>query len=318
MKQIQIFLLSAVLIFAVTAFGQDTKGAADASAPAVAAPGRVPGTVFRDCPDCPDMVVIPAGNFTMGSSAAEKSWAASHGASAESVSDEAPQHHVTLKSFALGKYDVTRAEYAAFVRETGYPPGDGCGKDSFKWNKQPDLNWQNPGFAQTDRDPVVCVSWNDARAYVSWLNTKLGGSTSSKGDGPYRLPTEAEWEYAARAGATTRFWWGDDDKDAADHAWFKNNFDGHSHAVGLKPANAFGLYDIVGDVWQWTEDCYADSYAKAPPDGTASESSSGCMRVDRGSCWLYPAWLLRSATRERNPADFRDVIMGFRVARTLR
>jgi formylglycine-generating enzyme required for sulfatase activity len=211
-----------------------------------------------------------------------------------------------------------RAEYAAFVRETGYPPGDGCGKDSFKWNKQPELNWKSPGFDQSDRDPVVCVNWNDARAYVSWLNRKVSGSTSNNGNGPYRLPTEAEWEYAARAGTTTRFWWGDDDDAAAvDHAWFKANSDGHSHSVGSKPANAFGLYDIVGNVWQWTEDCYAESYAKAPLEGSAAESPSGCMRVDRGSCWMYPAWLLRSATRERNPADFRDVIMGFRVARNL-
>jgi formylglycine-generating enzyme required for sulfatase activity len=275
-----------------------------------------PGTVFRDCPDCPEMIVIPAGSFTMGSSESEKVWAAAHGASPQAVSDEAPQHRVALRSFALGKYDVTRAEYAAFVRETGYPPGDGCGKDSFKWNKQPELNWQNPGFDQSDRDPVVCVSWNDARDYISWLNTKVGGSTSTNGGGPYRLPSEAEWEYAARAGTITRFWWGDDDAAAVDHAWFKGNSDGHSHSVGSKPANPFGLYDIVGNLWQWTEDCYADTYAKAPIDGSATESPSGCMRVDRGSCWLYPAWLLRSATRERNPADFRDVIMGFRVAKS--
>src|ERR1700732_2389894 len=123
MKQLRIFLPTA-LIFVVTAFGQDTKSAA--SAPAVATSGREPGTVFRDCPECPEMVVIPAGNFTMGSSASEKSWAASHGANAESVSDESPQHKVSLRSFALGKYDVTRGEYAAFVRETGYAADDGC------------------------------------------------------------------------------------------------------------------------------------------------------------------------------------------------
>ena len=224
--QIQISLLSAVLIFAVIAFGRNTKNAADASAPAAAISGRVRGTVFRDCPDCPEMEIIPAGNFMMGSSESEKAWAASHGASAESVSDEAPQHHVTLKSFALGKYDVTRAEYAAFVRETGYPPGDGCGKDSFKWNKQQDLNWKSPGYNQTDRDPVVCISWQDARAYVAWLNNKGRGQVSTSGDAPYRLPSEAEWEYAARAGTTTRFWWGDNDDGAVAHAWYKDNSDG--------------------------------------------------------------------------------------------
>jgi len=309
MKPIRLFMLSTVFIFAVIAFGQDKKSASAAS---------TPGGVFRDCPECPEMVVIPAGNFTMGSSASERSWAASHGASPESVSDESPQHNVSLRSFALGKYDVTRAEYAAFVRETGYSAGDGCFESSMpKATKRTDASWQNPGFKQTDRDPVTCVSWQDARAYVSWLNGKLRGRISNPGDGPYRLPSEAEWEYATRAGTTTRFWWGDDDSKAAEYAWYKENSAGQTHRAGSKPANAFGLYDMVGNVWQWTEDCYAESYNHAPMDGSASEAGKDCLRVDRGSSWLYPAWLLRSATRERNPADFRDVIMGFRVARTL-
>src|SRR5437868_11639247 len=150
MKQIQIFLLWAVLILALTAFGQDTKSVADASAPAAAISGRVRGTVFRDCPDCPEMVVIPAGNFTMGSSASEKSWAASHGANPESVSDESPQHRVSLRSFALGKYDVTRGEYAAFVRETGYPAGDGCFEPRMpKASNRARDSWQNLGIGPT-------------------------------------------------------------------------------------------------------------------------------------------------------------------------
>ena len=206
-----------------------------------------PGAAFRDCPECPEMVVVPAGSFTMGSPDSEKVWAASHGVSAESVSDESPQHHVSLPSFALGKYDVTRGEYAAFVRDTGYPAGDGCFESSMpKSNKRADGNWQNPGFEQTDRDPVTCVSWEDARAYIAWLNGKVSRAKSEAG--PYRLPSEAEWEYAARAGTTTRFWWGDDDDGAAAHAWYKDNSDGKTHAVGLKPANPFGLYDMVGNV----------------------------------------------------------------------
>jgi formylglycine-generating enzyme required for sulfatase activity len=264
------------------------------------------------------MVVIPAGNFTMGSSALEKSWAASHGANMESVADEAPQHNVSLRSFALEKYDVTRAEYAVFVRETGYRAGEGCYDSSFpKSNKRPDGTWQNPGFAQTDRDPVTCVNWDDARAYIAWLNGKVGRSGSTSVDGSYRLPSESEWEYAARAGTTTRFWWGDDDGKALDHAWYKDNSSGKTHPVGSKRANAFGLYDMVGNVWQWTQDCYAESYANAPTDGSASKAGKDCLRVDRGGSWLYPAWLLRSATRERNSADYRDRIMGFRVVKTL-
>src|SRR5438067_8323104 len=125
MKQIPIFALLAVLTFTVSVSGQKP----------MAASTRAPGAVFRDCHACPEMVVIPAGNFTMGSSAEEKSWAVNHGASLGSVADEAPQHQISLPSFALGKYDVTRGEYAAFARETGYPAGDGCGPDSFKWNK---------------------------------------------------------------------------------------------------------------------------------------------------------------------------------------
>ncbi|HEV8434233.1 MAG TPA: formylglycine-generating enzyme family protein [Thermoanaerobaculia bacterium] len=291
------------------------------------------GDGFRDCSVCPDMVVIPAGTFTMGSPAEEKSWAAAHGGSLASVADEAPQHPVSVPSFAFGKYDVTRGEYGAFVRETGYRAGDGCGSGRaiFKWEKDPKLSWSNPGFAQTDSDPVVCVSWQDARAYVAWLNGKTHR-------GGYRLPSEAEWEYAARAGTTTKFNWGEDVDAAPAHAWFNANSgctkveglfcaDGHTHPAGEKPPNAFGLYDMSGNVWQWTEDCYDNSYAGIAADGRANDSPStdpkardkqgNCLRVDRGGSWMFPAWLLRPATRERNPADYRAVIMGFRVARTL-
>jgi formylglycine-generating enzyme required for sulfatase activity len=164
---------------------------------------------------------------------------------------------------------------------------------------------------------VVCVSWDDALAYVSWLNGKVRRGLSTPGDGPYRLPSESEWEYAARAGTTTRLWWGDDDGSAADHAWYKGNSGGRTHPVGSKSANPFGLYDMAGNVWQWTEDCYVDSYANAPSDGGAVEVGSSCMRVDRGGSWYYPSWLLRAATRERNPSDYRDLIMGFRLARSI-
>ena len=198
-----------------------------------------PGSVFRDCADCPEMVVLPAGSYTMGSPAEEKAWAASQVGSAEGVADEAPQHNVSLRSFAIAKYDVTRGEYAAFVRETGYPAGDGCGRDSFKWKKQADNSWQNPGFHQTNRDPIVCVSWQDAKAYLAWLNGKVRQKSSASSDGPYRLPSESEWEYAARAGTSTRFWWGDDDAATSDHAWYKPNSGGHTHPVGLKGANEF-------------------------------------------------------------------------------
>ena len=308
------------------------------SAAQMKAAAQAPGRVFRDCRACPEMVVIPAGSFTMGSSVEEKSWAAAHGGSASAVSDEAPQHRVAVPSFALGRYDVTRAEYATFVRETGYAPGDGCGDHvTPDWDKNPKLTWEHPGFAQGDNDPVVCVSWQDARAYIAWLNNKAHRGDTVTPNDSYRLPSEAEWEYAARAGTTTKFYWGDDDAAAPAHAWYQVNSGcvrprglscdhGHTHPVGTKPPNAFGLYDMAGNVWQWTEDCYDNSYAGAPVNGRADETPSTdpkandsrgeCLRVDRGASWMFPAWLLRAATRERNPADFRDTIMGFRVART--
>jgi len=318
---IAIFFFAA-FIFAATAFCVVELKANDFAA-------AKPGDVFRDCPDCPEMVVIPAGSFTMGSSASEKTWAATHGWDTEqhkiplrsfalAVADEAPQHKVSLRSFALGKYDVTRREYAAFVSETGYRSDGGCSDNGGPNSpKRAGASWKNPGFKQTDNDPVICVSWDDAEAYVSWLNRTLQRSGSASGDGPYRLPTESEWEYAARAGTTTRFWWGNDESTAAAHAWYKENSGGQTHPVGLKPANRFGLYDMAGDVWQWTQDCYAESYAAAPNNGTVAEMGNQCLRVDRGGSCNYATWLLRSATRERNPPDYRDRVMGFRVAKTL-
>jgi sulfatase modifying factor 1 len=268
------------------------------------------GTAFRDCPECSEMLPIPAGQFTMGSSAEEKAWAATHGETPDSVSDEAPQHPVTVRAFALAKYDVTRAQYAAFVKDTGYPTVKGCYQQGNPDSPfHPDATWKDPGFPQSDQDPVVCVDWHDAQAYVAWLNKKVKG-------GGYRLPSESEWEYAARGGAAGKFWWGEDETIAADHAWFQANADGRTHPVGQKPANAFGLYDMAGDVWQFTEDCYADDYSKAPSDGSAAEGDAKCRRSDRGGSWYYPAVLLRSATRERNPPDYRDGVLGFRVAKS--
>jgi formylglycine-generating enzyme required for sulfatase activity len=299
--------------------------AASAMAPVHPISERAPGAAFRDCPQCPEMVALPAGRFVMGSPPQEKAWAATRGATLGSVSDEAPQHTVSLKAFALGRFDVTVGEYAAFVRETGYPEGDGCGLYGDKWEKLASLSWRSPGYAQTERDPVVCVSWQDAQAYVAWLNGRVLRRGEVAGAGPYRLPSESEWEYAARAGTTTWFWWGDDEAAAAAHAWFGSraghppvvaNSGGRTHPVGEKPANRFGLYDMAGNVWQWTADCYAETYAAAPTDGAPFEAKA-CMRVDRGGSWAFATWLLRPATRERNPADFRDTIMGFRVARTL-
>lgn len=300
-------LLLAIIPYAGNANGQHQDSLA----------GMRAGSVLRDCASCPEMIVVPAGTFTMGSSPAEQKWATAHGATPASVADESPQHEMSIPSFAIGRYDVTRGEYATFVRQTGYSSGDGCGLDGRKWIQQPNLDWKNPGYVQTDREPVVCVSWHDAQAYVGWLNAQLRSSGTASSGVRYRLPSEAEWEYAARAGASTKFWWGDSADAAPDHAWFASNAGGRTHETGSKPSNAFGLFDMSGNVWQWTQDCYAESYAKAPHEGNAGESDTTCLRVDRGGSWSHPAWLLRSATRERNPASFRDIMLGFRVARSM-
>ena len=273
-----------------------------------------PPASFRDCQRCPEMLVIPAGSIEIGSGDAEKKWAIANGAEMPSIVDESPRHKVTVQSFALGRYDVTVAEFRAFVRETGYIVPGGCRASSMPDARELSwASWSNPGHEPADREPVVCVSWKDAQAYVAWLNRTL----SPPGNAAYRLPTEAEWEYAARAGSASFFWWGDDADGANDAAWFEANSGGRIHEAGTKRPNGYGLYDMVGNAWQWTEDCYAENYDHAPSDGSAAPGAVDCLRVDRGSSWMYARWLLRSATRERNPPDFRDVMMGFRVAKSL-
>ncbi len=244
------------------------------------------GSTFRDCADCPEMVVVPAGGFTMGSPSSEagrSSW-------------EDPQHQVTIDySFAVGKYQVTRDEYAQFALETS--------ANSY---------WQNPGFAQTGRDPVVKVTWNDAKAYVAWLSMKTGKS--------YRLLSEAEYEYAERAGTSTAYWWGDSYTDLCSHASANGSDCGHTGTVpvGNYPANAFGLYDMTGNVFEWTEDCWNGSYAGAPEDGTPWTAGDCGRRVLRGGSWDFGAWNVRSAVRLGVDTGFRvSGNCGFRVARTL-
>ena len=283
---------------------------------------------FKDCPDCPDMVRQPAGTFMMGSSAAE---AKRESAKDEDVADERPQHPVTIRTaFALAQDAVTRGEFAAFVRETGHDPRGCVVYTGGGWTFNQDRDWRNPGYAQTDRHPVVCVSFADAQRYAQWLSQKTRQ--------PYRLPTEAEWEYAARATTTTARFWGDDRNRACDFAnvadfaaadafsWNKRNVeqvfqcgDGHVHTApaGSFRPNAFGLNDMLGNVFQWTEDCYHNSHEGAPSDGSARTASECKLRVLRGGSWVNHPWVVRSAIRFKSPPDSRYDSGGFRVARTL-
>jgi formylglycine-generating enzyme required for sulfatase activity len=235
------------------------------------------GKVFKDCADCPEMVVVPAGSFTMGSPASES----------ERDSDEGPQHPVTIaRQFAAGKFEVTFDEWDACVRESGcgHNPGDegwGCG-----------------------RRPVMNVSWDDAKQYVQWLSRKTGKN--------YRLLSEAEWEYVARAGTTTAFSWGDSITPQQAAASSRRQ----TAPVGSYAPNAFGLYDVHGNVWEWTEDCWNGNYNGAPSNGSAWTSGECGLRVLRGGSWDFSPRRLRSAFRGRNDPGNRLDVYGLRVART--
>ncbi len=246
-------------------------------------------------PKFPEMVVIPAGRFTMGSTAEETT---RFNASAELAAQEKPQHSVTItRPFALSKYPVTRGEFSAFVAATGYSD-----------NKA----WSSPDFAQTDQDPVVRVSFADAQRYIAWLNQLSGGSV-------YRLPSEAEWEYATRAGTMTTFYWGETvGNNNANCADCGSRWGGKGTSpVGSFAANQFGLYDMAGNVWQWVEDCNGNSYAGAPSDGSASLSQPCDQRVVRGGAWNSSPLDLRSANRGGDDPGAQDPDLGFRIARTL-
>ncbi len=275
------------------------------------------GETFRDCPECPEMVVIPAGGFVMGSPEDETG----------RLANEGPQHGVKIaEPFAVGKYEVTRGEFAAFMKAAGHDIGNSCWTDEKnEWKDRPDRGWRDPVFSQTDRDPVVCVNWNDAKAYVKWLSEKTKYS--------YRILSEAQWEYVARAGTTTKRYWGDAD-DGCDYAnaadltakvknsgWTTSNCTDrfvNTAPGGSFQANAFGLHDVLGNVWEWVEDCWHESYKGALTDGSAWTSGKDCSdRVLRGGSWDSRPRFVRSAIRFRSGTTSRVNYSGFRVSRTL-
>ena len=287
-----------------------------------------PGAILRDCADCPEIVVIPPGAFEMGSDHMEPM------RDSESR-PEGPIRTVTIdKSFAAGRFEVTKAEYDAFIAATGYTPTNACvtwgGRDPV-----PGVTWQDPrlGRPPADNEPVVCVDWHDAKAYTLWLAGRTGH--------PYRLLTEAEWEYAAKAGSTATWPWGE---DASRICEFGNVFDQsglkeprsttNSNAaataaecddgvmlvapVGQFKPNAFGLYDTIGNVWEWTEDCSLILYNEDPVDGTAYQSASACeKRAVRSGSWRTRLSRHRPTFRGRDPSNLAYYIFGFRIARDL-
>ena len=272
------------------------------------------GDRFRDCADCPEMVVIPAGEFRMGC------------VSGQNCADrERPVHEVRIGApFALSVREVTRGQFRRFVDATSHRMSGGCSVlDDDDWQRRDDRGWLNPGFEQTDDHPVACVSWDDAGAYASWLSRQTGER--------YRLPSESEWEYAARAGSTAKYHFGNDESELCrygNHADASTDFDWSSKScsdgvgemtapVGSYEANGFGLHDMHGNVWEWAGDCWNRSYAGAPADGSAWLSGDCGQRVLRGGTWVDDPRFLRTAYRFRRTAGSRIDNIGFRVARTL-
>jgi formylglycine-generating enzyme required for sulfatase activity len=288
---------------------------------------------FRDCADCPVIVTIPAGRATLGSPPGET---LREDVPENLAARERVRHEVVFaRPFALGKFEVTRGQYARLVAATGHAGTPGCFIWDFTaltWSVDPNKSWREPGFVQRDDEPVICVSIADAEAYAAWLSRATGL--------PYRLPSEAEWEYAARAGTTTARHWGDGRAEACDYAnvydrgavraldtpaaqsdadHFFPCDDGHifTAPVGTYRANRFGLHDMIGNVWEWVADCFHDTYEGAPADGSAWMTGPCRYRGDRGAGWNFKPRTARSAFRGRPDPDRRDTDLGFRVARDL-
>lgn len=295
---------------------------------AATAQGPRPGQAVKDCAACPELVLLPTGSFVMGSPDGEK----------DRDGDEGPTRSVRIdRTIAVGRNEVTRGEFWQFVTAAGYKTeaekAQGCAAwDGKEWKYDAARYWRNPGFEQGDDHPVVCVSWNDAQAYLRWLNTQVPGRN-------YRLLSEAEWEYAARAGqGASRFPWGDD-PDYSEMCRFSNGADetakkkipgaggwlvskcsdayAYTAPISTLQPNAFGLYHMHGNAWEWVQDQYSENYQGAPTDGRAWEiGGDASRRVLRGGSWGYNPRYLRSAYRSRGAPDIRDGNSGFRVART--
>lgn len=275
------------------------------------------GETFQECARCPEMVVVGPGEFIMGAEGGEPG------------RPEGPARLIDIRyPFAVGRYEVTFAEYEQFVRATGHPVSGGCRVWNGEWVYPEVATFRLPGWHRPEsRDPVACVSWLDAKAYVAWLN-ELTGSR-------YRLLSEAEWEYLARAGTDTPWPWGEKASDGCQVAniydetgalefgfpWEPEDCnDGHGDPapVGSYPANPFGLHDMIGNVWEWVEDCYRAPYYHLPVNGRAYQVAGDCERRSvRGGGWITRTSRQRTSFRGRDPEATLFSFFGFRVARDL-
>lgn len=287
--------------------------------------GHEPGDIIVDCEGCPEIVVVPPGSFRMGWDGAEPV------REGEIARYEGPERMVTIGySFGVGRFEITNRQFADFVEATGYETAMGCYIwDGWTAEFVETLDWRDPGYgrAPLPDEPVACVSWNEAQAYVQWLSRRTGQS--------YRLLTEAEWEHAARGGRTGVFLW----DDPAQACGYANVFDasaaavfpdvpigaapcddGHAQVapVGSFKANDFGLYDMIGNVWEWVFDCYVMPYPSyAPTDGAAVLDPKCDRRGVKGGSWMTSLDRQRFTFRGRDPATLDSQVFGFRVARDL-
>jgi formylglycine-generating enzyme required for sulfatase activity len=271
---------------------------------------------FQECPECPQMVGVPAGKFLMGSPSRE----------AGRFDSEGPQHAVTIKAFALSKYPVTSEQFLAFLAASGYQPQPCNPLLMLGWRQFKHGLAAPPSDAEPPRWPAVCLDWKDAEAFIAWINTKARAAHPEIGSRtPYRLPSESEWEYAARAGTSTARWWGEEigvgqaNCNGCGSKW-DNRLLGPVDAFA---PNAFGLAGMLGNAWEWTADCWHPSYVGAPADGRAWRESFCIRHAIRGGAWNNVPIFVRSAARvgaSENGADpdyDYSTLTGFRVARDL-
>jgi formylglycine-generating enzyme required for sulfatase activity len=273
------------------------------------------GEVFRDCPTCPLMKVLPPGKFMQGSPATDP----------DAQPFEQPQHSVTIGyAFGVGVYEVTVGEFREFVDATKRKIA-GCTVYDGSWHERADLGWNDVGYPQSSTHPVACVSWRDARDYTTWLSHKTGQH--------YRMASASEWEYAARAGSEASRPWGADTEAACMSAnvadlsaaqrypgWKVNQCtDGYVYSapVGSFAPNAFGLYDMLGTVFEWVEDCWQPDYRGAPTDGSAWVTADCAQHDMRGGSWFTAAAAVSVAARNRFEEGYRSNSVGFRLVREI-
>ena len=261
------------------------------------------------------MIGIPAGTFVMGSPANEPG----------RFDSEGPQHVVSIKAFALGKYNITSEQFLIFLRERRYQPVACNAVLGMGWRSPAKGTVYAPEYDEPPKWPAVCLDWRDADAYIPWLNAKVRRlrPESAEGKGPYRLPSEAEWEYAARAGTKTARWWGDAiGVNKANCNGCGSKWDDRLLAdVDTFAPNPFGLYGILGNAWQWMADCWHLNYKGAPTDGSAWTEKNCGRHVIRGGSWNNLPVFVRSAARSGSVTDGGEYdyssLTGFRVVRDL-